>query len=265
MEGNPAPDLQEFEKEFLKHRSHLLSYLYRILANREESEDVCSQSYLKARESLATFRRESSLKTWLFAVATRLALDLLRDRRRWKTDAQDRCRSEASASAVIQEEFQRIHSASPAGQYEIKEHIDFCFTCIGKTLPLENQVVLLLKDVYDFETGEIALILDKTVPMVKHALHAARRSLEEIFSGRCSLINKSGTCYQCSELNGYFNPKQDTAREIAALDLQRRSKTISGARLLRLRTRLIGSLNPIHGQGSDFHEYLYRLIRRQSE
>lgn len=265
MEINRVPDVKEFEEEFLKHRSHLISYLYRMLANREESEDICSQSYLKARESLATFRRESSLKTWFFAVATHLALDLLRDRKRWKTNAQDKCRSEASASVEIQEEFQRIHATSPTGQYDIKEHIDFCFTCIGKTLPLENQVVLLLKDVYNFETKEIAKIMEKTEPFVKHALHIARRSLEEIFSGRCSIINKSGTCYQCSELNGYFNPKRDSALEIAALDLQRRSKTVSGIRLLHLRTRLIGSLNPIHGQGSDFHEYLYRLIHRQEE
>ncbi len=265
MDAKKVPDVQEFEEEFLKHRSHLMSYLYRMVANREESEDICSQSYLKARESLATFRRESSLKTWFFAVATNLALDLLRDRKRWKINAQDQCRSEASASEEIKEAFQRIHATSPAGQYEIKEHIDFCFTCISKTLPLENQVVLLLKDVYNFEAREIAQILDKTVPIVKHTLHTARRSLEEIFSGRCSLINKSGTCYQCSELNGYFNPDRDTAREIGALDLQRRSKTVSGIRLLQLRTRLIGSLNPINGQGSDFHEYLYRLIHRQEE
>lgn len=257
--------LPELEKEFLLHRKPLMSYLYRLLAHRQESEDACSSAYLKAKESLVQFRGESSLKTWLFSIATRLALDRLRERKRWSCDAQDRCRSQAMASEEIQGEFQRISRDSPAGRYEIKEHIDFCFTCLEKTLPLEGQVALLLKDVHGFRLGEISAIMGVTVPAVKHALHSARMSLTGIFDGRCSLVNKSGTCYQCSELNGYFNPKQDAAGRIAELDLHRKRRTRSGARLLGIRTRLVSSLDPLQGQGADLHQYLLDLIRRQEE
>jgi len=52
-----------------------------------------------------------------------------------------------------------IRTTSPQGQFEIKEHIAFCFTCIAKSLPLEQQISLLLKEVYEFKVNEITQFL----------------------------------------------------------------------------------------------------------
>ena len=54
---------------------------------------------------------------------------------------------------------------------------------------------------------EIAQIMNQTEAMVKYYLRVARSKMIEVFDQRCSLINKQGICYQCTELNGIFNPK----------------------------------------------------------
>jgi len=61
-----------------------------------------------------------------------------------------------------------IRTTSPQGQFEIKEHIAFCFTCISKHFPSNNKSVFCLKEVYDFKIAEIAQILDNAEHMVKY-------------------------------------------------------------------------------------------------
>jgi len=98
------------------------------------------------------------------------------------------------------------HSAQ--GRYEVKEHIDFCFPCISKTLTIEEQVAIILKDNYTFSRTEIAQVLSKTEDVVKHLLFSDRKMMIEFFDSRCVLINKKGVCHQCTEQAGAFDPKQ---------------------------------------------------------
>ncbi len=87
--------------------------------------------------------------------------------KRWQTDAQDRAADLAISSEEIRQVFWMVHDTSATGAYEMKEHIDYCFTCISKTLPIENQIALILKDIYDFQIKEISLIIDKTEGVIK--------------------------------------------------------------------------------------------------
>lgn len=63
---------------FLEHNRQLKSFLLRITASAEDAEDIMQDTYIKAAEKISTFRAESSLKTWLFTIATNLAKDNLR-------------------------------------------------------------------------------------------------------------------------------------------------------------------------------------------
>ena len=75
-----------------------------------------------------------------------------------------------------------IRETSPQGNFEIKEHIAFCFTCVSKSLPLEQQLALLLKEAYGFSVKETAQILDQTDAMVKYYLHTSRSKMIEILT-----------------------------------------------------------------------------------
>jgi RNA polymerase sigma-70 factor, ECF subfamily len=69
--------------EFEAIRKQLKSYIVRITASVADAEDIVQDTYIKAHEKLSTFKGESSLKTWLFAIATNLAKDNLRAKKRW--------------------------------------------------------------------------------------------------------------------------------------------------------------------------------------
>src|ERR1700710_3144520 len=144
-----AGDINSFQTLFAEFQNQLKSYLYRLLTDRNDVEDLTHDTFIKAFTKISTFNQDASLKTWVFTIATNLAYDHLRKLKRWEADAQDRGADLAIGSEEVRQAFWKVHDTSSAGTYEMKEHIDFCFTCISKTLPIENQVALILKDFYD--------------------------------------------------------------------------------------------------------------------
>jgi len=67
----------------------------------------------------------------------------------------------------------------------------------------------------------------------------------DIFDGRCALINKKGVCHQCSELNGVFNPKQDTQEELQKINLVKEAEKGGKEYLFDLRMQLLKEIEPV--------------------
>ena len=237
--------------EFETFRGELKSFILRMTASVQDAEDIVQETYIKAHAKLNTFRGDSSLKTWVFSIASNLARDLLRARKRWPENVTDICREEVLGNRQFFQEALHIHETSPQGNFEIKEHIAFCFTCVSRSLPLEQQLALLLKEVYDFPVKEIAQILDQTDAMVKYYLHTSRSKMIEIFDHRCSLINKQGICHQCTELNGIFNPKQKAQEELVKIEMAKDAENKSKEELFDLRMKILQELDPFESGAAE--------------
>ncbi|AUD01901.1 RNA polymerase sigma factor [Spirosoma pollinicola] len=242
---------EELVDEFERSKGQLKSYILRITASVADAEDIVHDTFIKATEKLESFRGQSSLKTWLFAIASNLAQDNLRARKRWVDNVTDIAKKAALANPTFFQQAMHIQATSLQGQFEIREHIAFCFTCIAKSLPLEQQLSLLLKEVYDFRINEIAQILDSTEAMVKYYLHTGRAKMIHVFEGRCALINKQGVCHQCSELNGLFNPKQKFQEEAVKIDLVRKAATADREHLFDLRMKVIQGIDPFESNAAE--------------
>jgi len=254
-------DINSFQTLFAGFQNQLKSYLYRLVVDRNDVDDLMHDTFIKAFDKISTFNQRSSLKTWVFKIATNLAYDHLRKLKRWPADAQDQGAILAISTEEIARSFRIVHQTSNAGAYEMKEHIDFCFTCISKTLPIENQVALILKDIYDFQVKEICLIMENTEGVVKHLLNFSRDTMTTVFDNRCALVNKNGVCDQCSQLNGIFNPKQDQQEERMKLELVKASKKFNRAELFTLRTKLVKAIDPLHGSGADLQDIIMKCTR----
>jgi len=158
----------------------------------------------------------------------------------------------------------QIVAESESTRYEFKEHIDYCFTCIAKTLLIEQQLALILKEVYGFRVADIMDILQLSEGKVKHALAEARDSMIDIFDRRCTLVSKTGPCWQCSEINGFVNPKQAEREQTVAL----RNAADGGAtpeQLFELRAELIRGVDPLNAPGAALHAYLLGLMPEHAE
>ena len=76
-------------EEFEKYRPHLKSFILRMTANIEDTKDIVQETYIKAFKKLQTFRSDSSLKTWIFSIATNICKDFLRSKKLWPDNVTD--------------------------------------------------------------------------------------------------------------------------------------------------------------------------------
>jgi len=261
--------IELLNQEFENNLTQLKSYLLRITASVIDAEDLAQDTYIKALEKIETFRGESTLKTWLFTIASNLAKDNLRVQKRWVENVTDITKAAALTNKQFFQEAMNIRTTSPNGQYEAKEHIAFCFTCISKSLPLEQQLCVFLKEVYEFKVAEITTILNTTEAMVKYYLHTGRTKMINIFEGRCALINKKGVCHQCSELNGIFNPKQNTQEELMKIDLVKEAEKGGKEHLFDLRMQILREIDPFKSKASELQlhhlEHNRQVMEKYSE
>lgn len=242
---------EHLSEEFEGIRKQLKSYLLRITANVADTEDIVQDTYIKAVEKVEGFRGDSTLKTWIFTIASNLAKDNLRTKNRWTENVTDLSKEAALSNPKFFQESMHIRMTSPQGQFEIREHIAFCFTCISKSLPLEQQICLLLKEVYEFKANEIAVILEVSEAMVKYYLHTSRSKMIDVFDNRCALINKQGICHQCSELNSIFNPKQKIQEELVKIKMAKEAGNLDNDRLFELRLEVVRGIDPFESNASE--------------
>jgi RNA polymerase sigma-70 factor, ECF subfamily len=245
------------ETLYIEELPKLKSYLYRLICDREIVQDIAHDTFVKAIEKQDQYKGESSLQTWIFSIATNTAIDYLRKKQRWPVNAQDKARELAESNNKYRNRFIEINQQSAQGAFEIKEHISFCFTCIAKTLPIEQQVTLILKDVYEFKIDEISDILSCPKGTTKHRLFEARKTMDQIFYKRCALINKNGICYQCSELNDFFNSpvtKQNTELKTDSSDKKKNWYTV--------RAILIKNIDPFNSEGSVLEDEIMQVLRK---
>ena len=257
-------DEDAFAQLVLRHQGTIKSYLYRLTACREDAEDLAQEVWIQSFTRLGTFEGRSSVRTWLFAIATHVATEHHRVKARWPVDAQDKAKALAAADLEIHEILRRTHWESPRARYEMSEHVDFCFTCIMKTLPLDEHIALMLCDIYAFTANEAAEVLGRSIEVVAPLLHEARTAMRHIFEQRCSLINQQGVCHQCTELNGLFNPHQAEPQELAKLDLVQAAQEPASQNLFEVRTALVRSIDPLNAAGTNLHEVMMRVVHQAS-
>lgn len=246
-----------FQSEFVNFSGELTSFLYRLVANKQDAEDLVQDSYIKAVSNLHTYQSEkASLKTWVFTIAINTAKNHLTKMNRWGENDLTICENYHSNSPAMMEEIGKVFHSTPDARFEMKEHLNYCFTCITKTLELTQQICLLLKDVYGFKQEEIIQITGLTEGKVKHGIADARKNMKRIFNNRCALINKNGVCNQCTALNGIFNPEQDAHIKAQELKL---SSTDDQDELLELRMQLVRNTDPLHGS-SELHSFFLENI-----
>lgn len=243
--------IESLTTQFQDLRPSLRSFILRMTASVDDADDLVQDTYVRAHEKIESFRGDSSLKTWIFSIGANLTRDRLRSKKLWPETVTDISRREALSNPEFMGNMMKVRTTSPHGNFEISEHIAFCFTCIAKSLPLEQQLTLLLKEVYEFKVAEIATILDKSDAMVKYYLHSGRSRMIDVFDNRCALINKQGTCHQCSELNGKFNPKQKIQEELVKIEMYREAETGDKERLFDLRMKIIQGIDPFNSPASE--------------
>ncbi len=159
-------DRAALEELYLIHFDRIYSYLHMSVGNRHDAEDLTTQTFLKMLESIGKFRWQSApFSAWLFRIAHNLAMDHFRARRRWQPEEEV---PEPPGEEEPSAELQAMHSIGRQSMLALIED-----------LSSEQQQVLTLKFVFNFQNADVATILGKTDGAIKSLQHRALVSLQK--------------------------------------------------------------------------------------
>ena len=183
-----AGDQDAFGELVDPHRHELQAHCYRILGSVQDAEDVVQETLLAAWRGLEGFEGRSSVRAWLYRIATNRCLNTLRDSARRPPPDRPSGRPEPTrwGEPVWLEPYPDVllegiadRSPGPEARYESRETIELAFIAALQHLPPRQRAVLVLRDVLDFRTAEVAEMLKTTENSVKGALKRARATVEE--------------------------------------------------------------------------------------
>ncbi len=172
------------------YRRELLVHCYRMLGSFQDAEDALQDTLLAAWQGLAGFEGRSTLRTWLYRIATHRCLDARRSARRrpakeWDVPGVEPPEPTRLGEVVWLQPFPGALLEGAAGgppgpqaRYEQTESISLAFVTALQVLPPRQLAVLILRDVLGFHASEVAGLLDSSVESVNSALKRARASLQ---------------------------------------------------------------------------------------
>lgn len=170
-------DLVAFGALVDRHRAAVVRAAMAALGNREDAEDVAQETFLQCHRALATFRGESSLRTWLLAIAWRRALSRRRSLTRWwKREAIGWASPEGADAATADEP--RDGEATPEQRVLDRERRRHIATLVA-SLPSRLRDPLLLAASGEYAMQEIADVVGAPVGTVKWRVSEARRLLRD--------------------------------------------------------------------------------------
>jgi RNA polymerase sigma-70 factor, ECF subfamily len=192
LEAAQAEDEGAFEQLVEPFRSELHAHCYRMLGSVHDADDALQDVLLRAWRSLGRFERRSSLRTWLYRIATNACLDVIakRPKRVLPLDQVAAADPDAAFGAPLVESVwvepypdEQIGVedgyAAPDSRYEMRESVELAFVAAHQHLPATQRAALILREVLGFSARETAETLETTTASVNSALQRARATVEE--------------------------------------------------------------------------------------
>ncbi|MER5772235.1 sigma-70 family RNA polymerase sigma factor [Streptomyces sp. NPDC001985] len=181
---------ENLDAELEKYRRELTGYCYRMLGSSFEAEDAVQDTMVRAWRNLEKFEGRSSLRSWLYRIATNVCLDMLSagNRRARPMDlsgptpvaqAQLNTRPEATWLEPVPDGRVLPSVADPAERAVERETIRLAFIAALQHLPPKQRAVLILREVLAWKAVEVAELLETSVASVNSALQRARATLAE--------------------------------------------------------------------------------------
>ena len=189
LERARSGDSAAFEALVAPYRGELHAYCYRMLGSLHDADDALQETLLGAWRGIEGFESRSSLRSWLYKIATHAAMRqgrrrptrvLSLDSAPATTDPWDL--GEPRTEPIWLEPYPDAllggaGPSDPAARYDVRESVELAFMAALQHLPATQRAVLVLREVLAFSAAEVARLLDTTVAAVNSALQRARATL----------------------------------------------------------------------------------------
>ena len=175
------------------YRGELHAHAYRMLGSVHDAEDALQETFLRAWRGLARFEGRSSLRSWLYTIATNTSLNAIerRPKRVLPIDYEPAHDPHGNYLGLppIEETWVEPYPdqglgledgyAGPEARYELRESVELAFVAALQNLPANQRAALILREVLGFSANETAEALETTVASVNSALQRARKTVDD--------------------------------------------------------------------------------------
>lgn len=183
---------KSFQKLVEQHRGELLAHCYRFTGSLHDAEDLVQETFLRAWRGIDKFEGRSSLRTWLYQIATNACLNAVERQTRARRVFPDAIANSTTRMPEGEPDADlpwiepmpdsmltniADASAGPGARYEVRETVRLAFVAATQWLPARQRAALLLCDVLGWSSKETAEALKMTTASVNSALQRARATL----------------------------------------------------------------------------------------
>ena len=181
-----AADEDAFAELVGPHRRELHAHCYRMLGSVHDADDALQEALLGAWKGLSRFEGRSSLRSWLYTIATHASLRILEGRRRRALPGGDGRGDDPRAplGEPLAESVWIEPYPDELLRYEDREGVELAYVAALQLLAPNQRAALLLREVLGFSARETAQMLDTSVASVNSALQRARAKLERELPAR---------------------------------------------------------------------------------
>jgi len=184
-------DEDAFRQLIEARRGELHAHCYRMLGSLHDAEDALQEALLRAWRSIGRFEGRSSLRSWLYKIATNVCLDAIGRRPKRVLPIDYGPASDphvAPGEPVVESVWLEPYPdemlgledgfAAPAASYQQREGVELAFIAALQHLPAKQRAVLIMREVLGFSAKEVAAMLDTSLASVNSALQRARAAVE---------------------------------------------------------------------------------------
>jgi RNA polymerase sigma-70 factor (ECF subfamily) len=184
----------DLERQLEGHRAELTAFAYRMLGSAFEADDAVQETFLRAWRGFDRFEGRSTLRSWLYRIATNVCFDMLsgRERRARPMDLGSARSADTALGEPLEEAAWIVpipdarvlpQGADPAEVAETRDTVRLALVAALQHLPPKQRAVLILCEVLRWKASEVAELLETSTASVNSALQRARSTLESIDAG----------------------------------------------------------------------------------
>ena len=193
MQGGTA----ELDRIYAEHHARILRYLTRMVGV-QDAEDLAQEVFIRAAKAYDDFRHEAKIETWLYRIATHVAVDRLRGTASRRETLLGQELDEVAADGQ--------ESVSSLEEKTLRRAANECIRNVIYGLPENYRTPLILSELEGFTNREIAEIMDVSLDTVKIRLHRAKEQLKQALLDACQFSRDERNELTCDPLNSGEDP-----------------------------------------------------------